>query len=128
MVCKDDEVQGISNELMPSTFVQNTINDKRGQNFDYCLTNMFFHDNYDIESMRNNGPLSTFNVQGQDFKTYCLIVTNDKIYNLILSKIDRLVVLHLIKCPNDQLVEGNLHEITYFIKSINYTLETQHFQ
>ncbi len=50
---------------------------------------MFSHDNYDI----------AYNVQGQDFKTYCLIKTNDKMYNLILSKIGRLVVLHLIKCP-----------------------------
>ncbi len=89
MVCKDDEVQGISNEPMPLAFVQNTINDNGGQNFDYCLTNMFSHDNYEI----------AYNVQGQDFKTYCLIKTNDKMYNSILSKIGRLVVLHLIKCP-----------------------------
>ncbi len=42
MVCKYDEIQGISNELMPSTFVQNTINDNGGKKIDYCLTNMFF--------------------------------------------------------------------------------------
>jgi hypothetical protein len=42
MVCKYDEVHGISNELMPLTFVQNTINDNGGKKFDYCLTNMFF--------------------------------------------------------------------------------------
>jgi hypothetical protein len=86
---------------MPLTFVQNTINNNGGQNFDICLTNLFFHDNYDIEFMGNIGPLSTSNVQGQDLKTYCLIVTNDKMYTLILNKNDRLVVLHLIKCPSD---------------------------
>jgi hypothetical protein len=42
MVCKDDEVQGISNEPMPLGFVQSTINDNGGQNFDYYLTNMIF--------------------------------------------------------------------------------------
>ncbi len=62
MVCKDDEVQGISNEPVPSAFVQNTINDNGGQNFDYCLTNMYFHDNYDIEFMGNIGPLLASNV------------------------------------------------------------------
>jgi hypothetical protein len=45
-------------------------------------------------------------------------------YNLILSKTNRLVVLHLIKCPSDRIVEWSLHEITWFLKSINYTLET----
>ncbi len=42
MVCKYDEVHGISNELMPLTFVQNIINDNGGKKIDYCLTNMFF--------------------------------------------------------------------------------------
>jgi hypothetical protein len=105
MVCKNNEVQGASNEPMPSTFAQNTINDNGGQNFNYCLTNIYFHDNYDIEFMGNNGPFSTSNLPGQDFKTYCLIVINDKMYNLILSKTNRLVVLHLIKCPSDRIVE-----------------------
>jgi hypothetical protein len=65
---------------------------------------MFFHDNYDIKFMGKNRPLSASNVQGQDFTT-CLIVKNDKMYNLILNKIDRLVIPHLIKCPNDRIVE-----------------------
>jgi len=86
------EVHGISNEPMLSASVQNTINNNGGQNFNICVTNMFFHDNYDIKFMGNNRPLLAFNVQGQDLKTYCLTMTKDKMYNLILNKIDRLVV------------------------------------
>ncbi len=38
MVCKDDEIQGISKEPMPLILVQNIIGDNGGQKFDYLFT------------------------------------------------------------------------------------------
>jgi len=38
MVCKDDEIQGISKEPMPLILVQNIIDDNGGQNFDSLFT------------------------------------------------------------------------------------------
>ncbi len=38
MVCKDDEIQGISKEPMPLILVQNIIYDNGEQNFDYFFT------------------------------------------------------------------------------------------
>jgi hypothetical protein len=38
MVCKDDEIQGISKEPMPLILVQKIIDENGEQNFDYFFT------------------------------------------------------------------------------------------
>jgi hypothetical protein len=66
--------------------------------------NVFFHGSYGIGFVVSYEPFSTCNVYGYDFRTNYLLVTNNTMHDLVLGKINMLVIIYLIKNSGDQVV------------------------
>ncbi len=55
--------------------------------------NMFFHGCYAIVLMVSNEAAPTFCVHGQDFKKGCVIVVNYTCHDLVLRKVNGLIII-----------------------------------
>jgi hypothetical protein len=63
--------------------------------------NMFFHGYYAIKLMVCNEAFLISCAHGQDFKTSCITMAYNTPHDLVLRKVDMLIIIHLKDCPCD---------------------------